>query len=482
MGKSVKINFFYNIINTISGLVFPLITYPYAFRILMADGIGEVNFLNSIISYVALLTGLGIPLYGIREIARVRDDVKELTKTTLEILSLNLLLNIIGYIIIIIIGINVSVVKDNAALFFLLSVSIILTTLVCQWFYSGTEEFKFVAIRGIVVRLFCTAFLFIAVQSKSDLYWYALYTVLVSTGNYVVNFICLRKRINIHTVKLSELDLLKHLKPASAVFIFNLVTSIYLNLDKVMLGFICNAQSVGYYTASTQLSHILLTIATALGTVMLPRSSNLIKLGKLDEFYRLANKSYNFILMLAMPLCIGCMIMAPVLIHVFCGDSYEPSIMTLRIICPIILAIGISNLIGLQILYPLGMIRIVTISTCVGAIVNFVLNACLIPILSQDGAAIATVAAETSVTISQILMARKYIKFKILSHNFIKYFFSSLLMGAICLLLLQSDAIDIVKLVYVPLLGALIYGLFMFLLRDSFAIEMISIMKSKLKL
>ena len=482
MAKSVKVNFFYNIINTVSGLVFPLITYPYAFRILMADGIGEINFLNSIISYVSILTGLGIPLYGIREIARVRDDIKELTKTTLEILSLNLLLNIIGYIIILIIGTNVTVVKDNASLFFLLSLSIILTTLGCQWFYSGTEEFKFVTIRGIIVRLLCTLFLFIAVKTKSDLYWYALYTVLVSTGNYIVNFVCLKKRINISLIKFKELNLWKHLKPASAVFVFNLVTSIYLNLDKVMLGFLSDAQSVGYYTASTQLSHILLTIATALGAVMLPRSSNLIKLGKIDEFYRLANKSCNFILMLAMPLCVGCLVMSPVLIHIFCGDSYEPSIMTLRIICPIIIAIGISNLIGLQILYPLGLIKIVTLSTCVGAIVNFVLNACLIPSLSQDGAAIATVTAETSVTLSQIFMARKHIKFKIISKEFYKYLFASILMGVICLILVNSDAKDIIKLLYIPCVGAFIYGSLMILLKEPLTVELISIVKSKFRL
>lgn len=481
MVKSLRTNFIYNIINTISGLVFPLITYPYVFRILMAEDIGTVNFLNSIISYVVLLTGLGIPLYGIREIARVRDDQKELTQTTLEILSLNLLLNVVGYLIIFLLVSTVSDIRENAGLFLLLSTSVVLTTLGCQWFYSGIEDFKFITIRGLIVRTLCTIFLFAVVKGKDDLLWYALYMLLVSTGNYIVNFVCLRSRISFALVKLKELNLWKHVKPAGAVFVFNLVTSVYLNLDKVMLGFIQGSEAVGYYTASTQISHILLTIATALGVVMLPRSSNLIKQGQLDDFYRLANKSYNFILMLAMPLCIGCMVMSPVLIHIFCGNSYEPSITTLRIICPIIIAIGISNLIGLQMLYPLGLIKIVTISTCVGAAVNFLLNACLIPYLSQDGAAIATVVAETSVTLLQILMARKYIKIKLISKDFAKYLFSALLMGVICMALMRIEVAEMIKLVYVPLSGIIIYALLMIMFREPFAHEAISIMKTKFK-
>lgn len=479
MAKSVRVNFIYNIINTVSGFVFPLITYPYSFRILMADGIGEINFLNSIVSYVLLLTGLGIPLYGIREIARVRDDRKELSKTTIEILLLNLLLNVIGYIVIFIIGFTVAEVKENAPLFFLLSISIILTTLGCQWFYSGIEDFKFVTIRGLIVRILCVIFLFIAVKNKNDLYWYGLYTVLVSSGNYIVNFVCLRNRISIRIVDFQELNILRHIKPAFTIFVFNLVTSIYLNLDKVMLGFIKDSQAVGYYTASTQISHILLTIVAALGSVMLPRASNLIKQGNMDEFYRLAKKSYNFTLMLAMPLSFGCMVMSPILIHAFCGASYEPSIMTLRIISPIIIMIGISNIIGLQMLYPLGKIKIVTLSTCVGAAVNLILNTILIPFFSQDGAAIATLFAETSVTIFQIIMARSFIRFDLLPKYALRYFLSALIMAAICFIIIQLKLSDISLLFIIPIVGVLVYGIQLILYKEPLVIEGIDLIKSK---
>ena len=480
MAKSIRVNFIYNVINTVSGLIFPLITYPYVFRILLADGVGQVNFYNSIISYITLLTGLGIPLYGIREIARVRDDIKELTQTTVEILSLNLLLNIVGYVVVFILCFTVEDIRQDYPLFLLLSISIILTTIGCPWFYNGIEDFKFVTLRGIAVRIICTVFLFVAVKTKQDLYWYGLYYVLVSTGNYIVNFLFLRKRISVGLIKWSDLNIGKHIKPALAVFIFNLITSIYLNLDKLMLGFIKDAQAVGYYTAATQLSHVFLTLATALGAVMLPRSSNLIKTGQIEEFYRLSNKSYNFILMLTMPFCFGCMVMSPVLIHLFCGPSYEPSITTLKIICPIIVALGMSNLIGMQMLYPLGKINIVTISTCVGAALNLVLNLCLIPLLAQDGAAIATVAAEVSVTTTQIVLARKYICFNPISKEFLRYFSSAFVMSVVCFFIIQIRTPDILLLFVVPFIGALVYLSILLIFKDKLVIEIFNTLKLKI--
>ena len=134
MAKSIKINFIFNIINTVSSLLFPLFAFSYASRILYAQGIGEVQFFQSIINYVILFTSLGIPMYGIREIARVRDNPELLSQTTIEIIVLNLLLNIVGYIAVVLICLFVAKVQANILLFLILSSSIVLTTIGCSWF------------------------------------------------------------------------------------------------------------------------------------------------------------------------------------------------------------------------------------------------------------------------------------------------------------------------------------------------------------
>ena len=166
MARSVKANYLFNLINSASQLLFPLITFPYASRIMMADGIGQVNFFQSIISYISLFTCLGIPMYAIREIAKVRDNLEKMTRTTVEILLLHAFLTLFGYIIVAAICMTVAKVQTDIPLFLILSVSIFFTAIGCEWFYQGIEDFKYVAIRGIVVKTVSVLLLFLLVKSN----------------------------------------------------------------------------------------------------------------------------------------------------------------------------------------------------------------------------------------------------------------------------------------------------------------------------
>lgn len=468
-------------IGTVSGFLFPMITFPYVSRIIMAEGMGQVQFYTSVINYIILLTGLGIPLYGIREIARVRDNITNLSRTTTEIITLNLLLNIIGYAIIFLMCFTVPKIMENIPLFLLLSTSIILTTIGCPWFFSGVEDFKYITIRGLIIKVICVIFLFLFVHDKSDLMYYAAYTVFGSIGNNVINFIRLKKYIRLDSFSISELNIWRHLKPAFAIFVFNLVTSIYVNLDKVMVGFLKDNESVGYYTAATTISHIFLTVVASLGTVMLPRLSNLVQQGDLDSFKRLAAKSYNFTVLISLPVCGGLIILAPSLVRIFSGEVFVPAILTLQLISPIIFAIGISSLVGMQILYPLGKIKLVTISTIVGAIINFLLNILLIPKFAQNGAAFATVCAEISVTLTQFIIASKFIPFKLLDKQFFYCLITTLVMMCICSLFISLGYSDMINLLLVPIIGVLFYGIIMVLIKNVVAIEILQMITSNIR-
>lgn len=481
MAKSIRENFIYNMIGTVSGLLFPMITFPYVSRVIMADGIGQVQFYTSIINYIIIFTSLGIPLYATREIARNRSNISDLSRTTVEILSLNLILNVLGYLAVFVMCLTVEQVKQNISLFLLLSTSIFLTTIGCPWFYSGVEDFKYVTLRGLAIKVICVIFLFVFVRDKNDLIYYAAYTVLGSIGNYILNFCRLQKYIRFNSFKVSELKIWRHLKPAFAIFVFNLVVSIYVNLDKVMVGFLKDNESVGYYTAASTLSHVLLTAVTSLGSVMLPRLSSLVKQGDMESFNRLAKKSYDFIVTISLPICGGLIVLAPSLIRIFCGESFISAIPTLRIISPIIVAIGISNLIGIQILYPLGKIKVVTICTLAGAITNFLLNIILIPRYAQDGAAIATLCAEVCVTCFQIILARKYIPFKFVDKILVNSLWGTLLMMMICSLFLQFRAADVINLVAIPLIGMLVYFTIMILTRNVIVVDLLQTITNKLK-
>ena len=483
MAKSLKANYLFNLANTISGLLFPLITFPYASRILLADGIGQINFFQSIIQYITLLTCLGIPMYAIREVAKIRENIEERNKVTVEILLLHASLTVVGYIIMILLVATVTKIQVDILLFLLLSTTIFFTAIGCEWFYQGVEDFKYITIRGLIVKTISVILLFLLVKTKEDIMWYAAYSVFGVLGGNVFNFVRLMKYISIKTLPFRELHPLRHLLPALHVFVLNLVISIYVQLNTVMLGFMADTTAVGLFTAASKLSHMVLGIVGALGTAMLPRLSNLITTGQKEEFNRLAQKSMQFVIAITLPMTVGIIMTSSYLIPLFCGDTYTPAILTLQVISPIILAIGISNIMGIQILYPQGQENKVIISTALGAIANFFLNVWLIPQLAQDGAAIATVIAEIAVTVSMVYIGRTYIPIKWRNRSYIHYLIGSFLMGiGIWIWKYQSPfRSDIVNLAIVCGIGISIYLFYLILIKDSFCTELESIICKRFK-
>lgn len=241
MAQSVKVNYILNLINTGTQMLFPLITFPYVCRVIEADGIGQINFFQSIISYISLFTCLGIPMYAIREIARDRSDVVQMNRTAMEILLLHSMLTLVGYAIVAILCLTVPQIQVNIPLFLILSLTIFFTAIGCEWFYQGIEDFKYITIRGLIIKTVSVVLLFIFVKSKTDLLYYGCYTAFGVLGGNIFNFFRLRKYIHRENIIFSELHIKRHVKPVLKVFSFSVVTSIYLQLNTVLLGFLKNA-------------------------------------------------------------------------------------------------------------------------------------------------------------------------------------------------------------------------------------------------
>lgn len=481
MASSVKKNFALNLINTISGLLFPLITFPYASRILLAEGIGQVQFFQGIIGYIALCTALGIPMYAIREIARVRNDRELCSRTSVEILLLHSGLTLIGYVIVAVLVATVTQIQVDIPLFLLLSTNLFFTAIGATWFYQGIEDFKYITIRAIAVRLFSLVCLFIFVKEKSDLFYYAAISVTAEVGSNLFNFFRLRKYIDISRLRLKELHPLRHLKPALRIFAMNLVVSIYVNLDSVMLGFLKDETAVGYYAASTRITKSLLGIVSSLGTVLLPRISNLISENQIEEFHRLVNKAFQFMVLIGLPLTIGVIFMAAPLIHLFCGTAFEPSILTIRIMAPIILLISLSGIMCWQVLFPLDKERLAIYATLTGAIINFILNWLLIPQYSQYGAGVATVIAECSVTIVMIVLAQRYVYIRLFCKQSLHYILATcLITGMLAVLFTVIHNETIYALVGIPI-SILLYMSYLYFVKDEFAMQALFLIKNLIK-
>ena len=476
--SSLKGNIVLNYINTLAGLVFPVITFPYAARVLLPEGIGMVNFLNSIIGYIVLLTSLGIPLYAVREVAKCRNDQELRDRTTIEITLFSIILCLFGYIVVWFLGEFVPRIHDSATLFYLLSLTIFFTGIGVQWFYQAVEDFKFITIVGLIVRSILALCLFAFVKSPDDLLIYGLIIVGSTVGNNIINLLYLGRYVSLRTIKWDKLNIIRHIKPTSRIFLLNVIIGVYVQLNTTMLGFMADDRAVGLFTAGNKLTHILVVVITSLGTVMLPRCSHLVSEGKNDEFNSIILKSYHFLMFSAIPVTAGIMLLGRPITLCFCGADFIDAIPVVIYSAPIIIFIGMTNIIGIQVLYPYGKENLVIISTLTAALLNVILNLLLIPLLAETGAAISTLIAEFSVLVVQVRLGRKYIPFAFFDKQIYGYIMATILMSVGVIPCLFIDSIWFQMFVG-GTVGAIIYISFLYSRHDEMLHETLLLFRNR---
>lgn len=429
---SIKRNFLYNLLLQISKVLFPLITAPYIARTLDPEGVGIVNFVNTYSSYFALFAVLGIPVYGIREIAKIRDDIKASEIFVSQMISLELLTTLFVSCVYIISVCFIGQLNEHALLFLVAGISLYITPFKIEWFFSGREEFGYITFRSLVIKTLSVILLFFVVKDKGDLINYVLLNLFATIANELWNYVKLYK-LSIRThFTLSGCKM--HLKPVLTLFASSIAISIYVMLDTLMLGFKSSYQEVGYYNCAMQLVRTLLPVTTALATVAIPKVAIYHKSENVQMINELMTKSLGVVSFLAFPITIGIIMIAPVFVPLFFGESFYGSILPMQIGSIVIIAIGLNNLNGVQILTGMAKDKLFLISVITGAVVNFCLNWVLIPLYGATGAAFASISSEILILFINECFVRRYTQVRILYWgDMLKSMVGAMLFIPICL-------------------------------------------------
>lgn len=405
--QSIKKNFIMNALLTMSSFIFPLITFPYVSRILMPEGTGKVSFVTSVITYFSMFAQLGIPTYGIRACAKVRDDKKELSKVVHELLFINLIMSILTYVVFGICLFTIQRFRTEKTLFVIISTTIIFNAIGVEWLYKGLEQYTYITIRSLIFKILALVAMLALVHKKEDYIIYGAITIFAASASNILNFVNAHKYVYVKPV--GNYDLKQHLKPVLIFFAMSCATIIYTNLDTVMLGFMKTNTDVGYYNAAVKIKGVLLGVVTSLGTVLLPRASYYIEHDMKEKFLAISKKAIEFVFLISIPLFVYFMIFAREGIFFLSGTAYEGAIIPMQIIMPTIMWIGLTNIMGMQMLVPMGKEKIVLYSEIAGAIVDLIINFTLIPSMASVGAAIGTLVAEMVVWIVQFLSLKKIV-------------------------------------------------------------------------
>lgn len=477
--KSIKKNFVMNVILTLSTVIFPFITFPYVSRVLGPDGYGRVGFATDLIAYFSMLAHLGIPTYGIRACAKVRDNKTELTRTAHELLMINLIMSAITYLLLAIALMVVPALQDDKLLFVIVSITILLSSIGMEWLYKALEQYTYITIRSVVFKVVAIIAMFLLVRSESDYVIYGGITIFASSASFVLNLINAHKYIGFKPV--GNYNLRRHLKPVAIFFAMACATTIYTHLDGLMLGFMISTEEVGYYKAAIKIKTVLVSVVTSLGTVLLPRASYYVEHGDVDEFKRITRKALNFVMLLATPLSVYFMLYAREGILLLSSEKYMESIIPMQVIMPTLLLIGISNILGIQILVPTGREKVVLYSEIAGAVIDLIINALLIPQMKSTGAAIGTLIAEFVVLLVQYRALRGEMKETVLSIHYHNIGIGVILGIAASFWVKACSLGNFLSLVISAILFFGIYGLFLMLRKETLVIDIYNQALNKIK-
>lgn len=472
--KSLAVNSIYSVIYKLLNVLFPLITATYAARTLLADGVGKVSYAQNIVQYFVIIAALGIPNYGIREIAKRQDDPDSTNRVFTELFLINAVSTAACVAVYYGMILHFDYFADQRLLFVAVGLSLIMNFFNVDWFYQGKEEYGYIAARSFVVKLLSLVALFLFVRDTDDFVIYALIHSLAVAGNYLFNIANLRGRVKLC---FNGIDVKRHLKPVIILLASSISIELYTLLDTTMLGAWCADEIVGYYNNATKLARIINSIISSIALVLLPRLSYYYNNGQLEQFRSIANRVLKILVVLAIPAVLGVFLLADSMIPVLFGESFLPSIVTLRILSVLVMAVALNNFFGTQILMTVGQEKKLLISVVIGAAVNLTLNSMLIGSYQHNGAAFASAVSEVCVLLATMLFAYKYIRF-----TFELRFWITMLSSA-CAMVLTVLGVKVLELsLFVELIlgiaaGAGVYFLAGWLLRNESVLEIMAIGK-----
>ena len=452
-------NYAYNLSYQLLVIILPIITTPYVTRVFSSTDLGTYGYFNSIVTYFILLATLGVANYGTKEISGHRKDIR---KNFWGIYTLQFGATILSICLYILLCLSLSFMQNPVA--YILGLSLVSKGMDISWLFQGLEDFRKITVRNITVKLVGVISIFLFVKSANDLYLYVfLLTIFELLGQFSMWWPA-REFIGKPHFDWSYAK--QHLKPVVLLFLPQIAISLYVTLDRTMLGALASTKDVGIYDQALKLVNILLTLVTSLGSVMLPRVANLLSTGDHKAVNKMHQMSFLIYNLVIFPIIAGMLIVNDDFVQFFLGQDFQDAKYAIAIMIFRMFFIGWTNIMGIQILIPHNKNKEFMLSTTIPAIVSVGLNLLLLPKLGYIGAAIVSVLTEVLVWLIQLFYTRSYLREVPILGSLIKIIISSGVMYGILLFIKQFlNVSPMINVAIYAVLGAMIYLVLILILR-----------------
>lgn len=476
--KSLAKNYMFNIIKTVMGMIFPLITFPYATRVLGVESLGKINYATSIVNYFLLFSMLGLQTYAIREGAGYREDRQKFSKFATEMFIINSMLTIVAYIAFAFSLVMVPQFEEYRVLLAISSTTIVFNTLGFNWVYNVFEEYEYITVRAILFQIVSLCALLMWVKNSDDYYIYAIITVFASAGSNVCNLIRIRRYL--HLFPGGKYELKKHMRPIVTIFGMSIAGTIYQDSDITIIGFLKGDVAVGLYSAAVKIMYVITSMVSSLGTVILPRMSFYMKSGMRQEYDKLSEKSIDFILMLTIPISVGVFLLSREMLLLVCGKEFADAADALRLLTINIILSPLNGVVVNQLFITMGR-EITSLKVMmVSCIFNIVGNLIFIPWAGYEAAAVTTVLSEMIVLALFIGSSYKEVPIFHFFSNIHQYILAAVVM-AVAVLGIKCMISGYGVFISIPV-GACIYFSLLKLMKNPLTEEGLKMIKERVKI
>lgn len=452
--KSLISNSVFNVAYQMLSVIFPFITAIYVSHVLMAEGVGKVAFAQNLASYFTAIAPLGVMNYGVKEIARTKDTPEQRNICFSELFLINFVSTIIATSVFYTMIFCQSSFENERMLYAVCGIPIFLNIINVDWFYRGVEEYAYITVRSLMIKIASIVLLFLTVRTANDYIQYALITSFVGSANNIFNMFYLRKFVKF---RWKGLHWKRHMKSELILACNILMSNLYSKVDVTMLGCWKTDAITGYYANAFKIVNIVLCICTSMTDAFLPRLSYIYFSDK-KKYSTLLNQGISIVLTIIFPAMTGLAFLAPVMVPMMFGDSFKPSVPTVMILSCLIIIKGFGNLACYQVAISSGNEKKQTIAYISGSFINIVLNVSLIPILNQNGAAIASVVSEFTLNAILFLQLRKISGISVNLKNLIIILADSAIMGIVVLIILLLLGKGFLAVAAAVLSGILVYA------------------------
>ncbi len=426
----LKGNIGYSYLLTAANYIIPLIVFPYTTRVLGAENIGICNWVDGIIQYYVMFSMMGLSVLGVREIASSRDNQDRLNKTFTSLLYLNAATTVFSSIILIICIIFIPEFKKYESLFYIGLARLVTNLFLIEWFYKGIEDFKYIAIRSIAIKIIYAILILVLIKDADDYGLYFLLTTLSVVITAFINIIYSRRFVKIVTTKFNT----DYIKPFIVLGIYILLNAMYSTFNIGYLGIVHSKSEVGYYSTATKIFLIVLSFYTTWTSVIMPRVSSLVSNHDINGVKQLIEKSFNVLYIVIFPLSVIGFAFSPEIISIIGGPEFYAAIPLLRIAFIMLPICGIEQILVIQLMVPYKADKQILCNSSVSAIVGIVFGLFLIRDYAAMGSILTWTLVEISVLTASVISTKKIISIKYFTQEFWRSLICSPVYIAVCVL------------------------------------------------